>query len=170
MALALRAVDVVKCYRVRLGPVVKALSGVSIELESGLTLGIVGESGCGKSTLARLLVGLERPTSGSIGYLVSRITQRSARGFARNIQLVFQDPYSSLNPRLTVAHAIGEVLAVHGLAARRQQRDVRVDEVLGLVGLGRQFAPRYPHELSGGQARARRHRESSCRGAKSPHP
>src|SRR5208283_4254897 len=123
-----------------------------VELESGRTLGIVGESGCGKSTLARLLVGLERPTSGTIELFGEAVVPSRHGDIARSIQLVFQDPYSSLDPRLTVAKAIGEVLAVHGLTARGPARDDRVTELLGMVALGRRFAGFYPHELSGGQA------------------
>ena len=152
MVLALRTVDLVKVYHVRRGPGVEALRGVSVELESGRTLGIVGESGCGKSTLARLLVGLERPTSGSIELFGEAIAPGGHRELARSIQLVFQDPYSSLDPRLTVSTAIGEVLAVHGLAARGRQRESRVGDLLAMVALGRRFADCYPHELSGGQA------------------
>jgi oligopeptide/dipeptide ABC transporter ATP-binding protein len=152
MVLALRTVDLVKVYPARHGPPVRALQGVSVELEEGKTLGIVGESGCGKSTLARLLVGLERPTSGTIELFGEAIVPSRHRELARTIQLVFQDPYSSLDPRLTVATAIGEVLAVHALAARGQARESRIADLLAMVALGRRFAGCYPHELSGGQA------------------
>ena len=152
MALALRTRDLVKVYPMRRGPAVQALRGVSVELESGRTLGIVGESGCGKSTLARLLVGLERPSSGTIELFGEAILSSRRRELARRVQLVFQDPYSSLDPRLTVATAIGEVLKVHGLARRGPERASRVAELLGMVALARRFADFYPHELSGGQA------------------
>ena len=152
MALALRTADLVKVYPMRRGPAVQALRGVSVALESGRTLGIVGESGCGKSTLARLLVGLERPTSGTIELFGETIVPGRHRELARKIQLVFQDPYSSLDPRLTVETAIGEVLSVHGLASRGRQRESRIAELLGMVALARRFATFYPHELSGGQA------------------
>jgi peptide/nickel transport system ATP-binding protein len=152
VALAIRTADLVKVYPARRGPGVAALDGVSVELESGRTLGIVGESGCGKSTLARLLVGLEKPTSGTIELFDEPIGPGSHREIARRIQLVFQDPYSSLDPRLTVATAIGEVLAVHALATRGHQRESRVAELLAMVALGHRFASCYPHELSGGQA------------------
>jgi len=152
VALALRSVDLVKVYPMRRGPAVQALRGVSVALESGGTLGIVGESGCGKSTLARLLVGLERPTSGTIELFGEAIGPGRHRELARRVQLVFQDPYSSLDPRLTVETAIGEVLAVHALAARGRQRESRIAELLGMVALARRFATFYPHELSGGQA------------------
>ena len=149
----LRATDVVKEYRSAKGTIVRAVRGVSVDLHEATTLGIVGESGCGKSTLARLLVGLEQPTSGEIevmGESTGRGGQRS--GLARKVQLVFQDPYSSLNPRLTVSAALNEVLVVHHVAAGRRQRQARVDELLGMVALGPRFRERYPHELSGGQA------------------
>ncbi len=152
MALALRSFDLVKVYRAGRGPAVHALRGVSVSLEMGRTLGIVGESGCGKSTLARLLVGLERPTSGRIELFGEVISPGRRLELAREIQLVFQDPYSSLDPRLTVAAAIGEVLGVHHLAARGRERESRVGELLAMVALGRRFANSYPHELSGGQA------------------
>jgi oligopeptide/dipeptide ABC transporter ATP-binding protein len=151
----LRAESLVKEYPGRRGrPPVRAVRDVSIELEAGRTLGVVGESGCGKSTLARLLVGLERPTSGTVeidGEPVSAGSMRERRSLARRIQLVFQDPFSSLDPRLTVERALGEVLAVHGLAARTA-RAARIASLLEMVALPSRFAVRYPHELSGGQA------------------
>jgi oligopeptide/dipeptide ABC transporter ATP-binding protein len=133
---------------------VRAVRGVSIELEAGQTCGIVGESGCGKSTLARMIVGLEAPTSGTIeidGRPVVAGSNAERRALARLVQLVFQDPFSSLDPRLTVERALREVLQVHGLA-ERSGRDARVGELLDMVALGARFAGRYPHELSGGQA------------------
>jgi oligopeptide/dipeptide ABC transporter ATP-binding protein len=148
----LRATAVVKEYPSRRGTAVRALRGVGVVLEEGTTLGIVGESGCGKSTLARLLVGLEQPTSGVIE-VMGKPVDSSARGsLARRIQLVFQDPFSSLDPRLTVSAALSEVLAVHRLVNGRAQRRARVDELLSMVALAPRFGARYPHELSGGQA------------------
>jgi oligopeptide/dipeptide ABC transporter ATP-binding protein len=147
--------QLMKVYRGRRGHApVRALQGVDIELAAGRTLGIVGESGCGKSTLAKLLVGLETPTSGSITLAGTELGPRTSpepRALARLIQMVFQDPHSSLNPRLTVEQTISEVLAVHELAARQLQ-PARVVELLELVALPARFAVRYPHELSGGQA------------------
>ena len=150
----LTATDLVKQYPVRDGRgVVHALAGVSLTLYDGETLGIVGESGCGKSTLAKLLVRLEDPTSGRIeldGVDLTALRGRALREQRRNIQMVFQDPYSSLNPRLRIGQTLGEVLTVHGLAdGRAAQR--RVGDLLEMVGLGASFAARYPHELSGGQ-------------------
>jgi len=150
----LRATDLVKQYPVRGGDaVVHALAGVSITVGDGETLGIVGESGCGKSTLARLLVRLEDPTSGRVeldGVDLTELRGAALRQQRRNIQMLFQDPYSSLNPRLRIGQAIGEVLAVHRLADGRQ-RERRVGDLLEMVGLSAAYAGRYPHELSGGQ-------------------
>ena len=135
------------------GEPVHALNDVSVSLERGRTLGIVGESGCGKSTLARLLVGLETPTSGDLRIDSRQIEaggRGAARALARRIQLVFQDPFSSLDPRMTVEKVLHEVLTVHSL--HEGARGARVSELLAMVGLSARFATRYPHELSGGQA------------------
>jgi oligopeptide/dipeptide ABC transporter ATP-binding protein len=148
----LRATDVVKEYRSRRGPPVRALRGVSVALPEARTLGVVGESGCGKSTLARVLVGLEPATSGRIELMGELAGGQGGADLARRIQLVFQDPFSSLNPRLTVSTALNEVLAVHHLVAGRTERRRRTDELLGMVALAPRFLERYPHELSGGQA------------------
>ncbi len=151
----LRADRLVKEYAGRRGrPPVRAVRDVSLELEAGRTLGVVGESGCGKSTLARLLVGLEPPTSGTVeieGEPVRAGSMSERRALARRIQLVFQDPFSSLDPRLTVERALGEVLKVHHLADR-DGRGSRINGLLEMVALPARFAARYPHELSGGQA------------------
>ena len=151
----LEAVDLHKRYPVRgTDLIVNAVNGVSLSLAAGETLGIVGESGCGKSTLARLLVRLEEPTSGQIlldGVDLGSLGDRAMREQRRKIQLVFQDPYASLNPRRTAGQALGEVLAVHGLAGRGTGRRERVYELLDMVGLRRSFAERLPHEMSGGQ-------------------
>ncbi|MFR9775789.1 ABC transporter ATP-binding protein [Micromonospora sp. MS34] len=150
----LTATDLVKQYPVRGGEgVVHALAGVSLTLGDGETLGVVGESGCGKSTLAKLLVRLEDPTSGTVeldGVDLTALRGPALRQQRRHIQMLFQDPYSSLNPRVRVGQALGEVLAVHRLADGRQ-RERRVGELLEMVGLGAAFGARYPHELSGGQ-------------------
>ncbi|PWU56098.1 peptide ABC transporter substrate-binding protein [Micromonospora sp. S4605] len=150
----LTATDLVKQYPVRGGDgVVHALAGVSLTVGDGETLGIVGESGCGKSTLAKLLVRLEDPTSGRVeldGVDLTELRGPALRRQRRHIQMLFQDPYSSLNPRLRVGQTLAEVLAVHRLADGRQ-RERRVGELLEMVGLGAAFADRYPHELSGGQ-------------------
>lgn len=151
---ALQAQHLVKVYGAqRGGAPVHALNDVTLTLERGKTFGIVGESGCGKSTLARLLVGLEAPTSGSLtidGEDVRLKTKGDNRDLARKIQLVFQDPFSSLDPRMTVKRALREVLQVHAL--HRNDVDSHIRELLSMVGLAARFAERYPHELSGGQA------------------
>jgi oligopeptide/dipeptide ABC transporter ATP-binding protein len=150
----LTAADLVKVYPSggrSAGPVA-ALAGVSLELAEGTCLGVVGESGCGKSTLARLLVGLERPTSGTVLLRDRPLAGYRRPELARLLQLVSQDPFSSLNPRLTVGSALSEVLLVHGLVPGRAQAAARVTELLDMVSLGPQFAGRLPHEMSGGQA------------------
>ena len=133
--------------------VVQAVDGVSLDVARGETLGLVGESGCGKSTLARLLVRLVEPSAGSLrfeGRDIMALRGGALRALRRRLQIVFQDPYSSLNPRLTVGSALAEVLQVHGLA-RGAERDRRVGALLERVGLDPRQARAYPHELSGGQ-------------------
>jgi oligopeptide transport system ATP-binding protein len=140
-----------KSYPARGGDVVQAVRGVTFDVPKGSTLGVVGESGCGKSTMARMLVGLEAPTSGTV--LVDgqpQMTGRGSRSRRRAVQMVFQDPHSSLNERMTVGAALGEALAVHRLASR-SARGTRIVELLEMVGLPASAAQKYPHELSGGQ-------------------
>jgi len=133
---------------------VHAVDGVSFDLAAGETLGIVGESGCGKSTLGRCVLRLIEPTAGSVvfdGRPVTGADRRTLRGFARDMQIVFQDPYASLNPRMSVEAIIGEPLVIHDLIPSRQQRRDRVVDLLETVGLGAEHLRRYPHEFSGGQ-------------------
>ncbi|MFW6597193.1 ABC transporter ATP-binding protein [Propionibacteriaceae bacterium Y2011] len=133
---------------------VKAVDGVSFDLRAGETLGIVGESGCGKSTLGRLLMRLEEPTAGTLNFDgVDMYAQRGAamRKLRRDIQIVFQDPYTSLNPRKTVGDIIGEPFEIHPGVVPRGGRKARVRELLDLVGLSPEHINRYPHQFSGGQ-------------------
>ncbi|GAA3759773.1 ABC transporter ATP-binding protein [Micromonospora maritima] len=133
---------------------IRAVDGVSFELRRGETLGVVGESGCGKSTLARLLMRLETPTSGRAtleGKDLFRASGAELRRLRRNMQMVMQDPYTSLNPRMTVGDIIGEPFAIHPEAAPKGSRRQRVRELLDVVGLNPEHLNRYPHQFSGGQ-------------------
>ncbi|MGJ5753565.1 oligopeptide transport system ATP-binding protein [Streptomyces puniciscabiei] len=133
---------------------VKAVDGVDFTLGKGETLGIVGESGCGKSTVARMLCNLERPTAGSIrfnGEDITKLSGRALKAVRRNIQMVFQDPYTSLNPRMTVGDIIGEPYDIHPEVAPKGDRRRRVQELLDVVGLDPEYVNRYPHQFSGGQ-------------------
>ncbi|KAB1946856.1 dipeptide ABC transporter ATP-binding protein [Micromonospora sp. ALFpr18c] len=133
---------------------VKAVDGVSFELRRGETLGVVGESGCGKSTLARLLMRLETPTSGRAtleGKDLFKASGSELRRLRRNMQMVMQDPYTSLNPRMTVGDIIGEPFEIHPDAAPKGSKQKRVQELLDVVGLNPEHINRYPHQFSGGQ-------------------
>ena len=133
---------------------VKAVDGVSFELNRGETLGIVGESGCGKSTLGRVLMRLEEPTSGTVNFDgVDMYSQSGSamRKLRRDIQIVFQDPYTSLNPRKTVGDIIGEPFEIHPDVVPKGGRKKAVKELLDLVGLNPEHINRYPHQFSGGQ-------------------
>ncbi|MQS01653.1 ABC transporter ATP-binding protein [Streptomyces alkaliterrae] len=133
---------------------VRAVDDISFDLYQGETLGVVGESGCGKSTVAKLLMNLETPTSGQILYKgedISRLSGRALKAVRRNIQMVFQDPYTSLNPRMTVGDIIGEPFEIHPEVAPKGDRRRKVQELLDVVGLNPEYINRYPHQFSGGQ-------------------
>ena len=134
--------------------VVKAVDGVSFEIRRGETLGLVGESGCGKTTAGRCILQLERPTSGEVifeGRDLARLAESELRAVRWRIQVIFQDPYSSLNPRITIGDMLAEPLAVHGIVRDATARAGRVRELLAHVGLPGSMARRYAHQLSGGQ-------------------
>ena len=148
------AENLVKHYKSRDGEgVARAVDGVSLALKRGETLGIVGESGCGKSTLARLILRLIEPTSGRISFDgddVMALGHAQLRQRRRDMQIVFQDPYASLDPRMSIGQIIAEPLDIHGLGTRAERRQ-KVEDLLLMVGLDRSALQRYPHEFSGGQ-------------------
>jgi len=156
----LRVSELVKNFPIKGGVLgrevdqVHAVDHVSFEIAAGETLGLVGESGCGKSTTGRCILRLIEPTSGEIwfeGRNVTRFDHRTLTALRRDIQIIFQDPYASLNPRMTVGAIIGEALTIHRLAANRHAFEDRVAELLETVGLNPDHMRRYPHEFSGGQ-------------------
>ena len=156
----LRVRDLVKRFPVhggflrRVTGQVHAVEGVSFDLDAGTTLGLVGESGCGKSTTGRCVLRLVEPTAGEVrfeGIDTGTLKNAARRALARDMQIIFQDPFASLNPRMTVGAIVGEGLVIHKLAASAADRAARVAELLEMVGLQAAHARRYPHEFSGGQ-------------------
>jgi peptide/nickel transport system ATP-binding protein len=156
----LRVKDLVKNFIIKGGVFsreverVHAVNGVSFDLASGETLGLVGESGCGKSTTGRCILRLIEPTAGEVWFAGTNVTaldKSALRALARDMQIIFQDPYASLNPRMTVGAIIGEALTIHALAKSRREYEDRIVELLETVGLNPDYMRRYPHEFSGGQ-------------------
>jgi oligopeptide transport system ATP-binding protein len=156
----LKVTDLVKHFPIKGGWLgreverVHAVDGVSFDIAAGETLGVVGESGCGKSTTGRCILRLIEPTSGEVwfeGKNVTRAGKDELRALARDMQIIFQDPYASLNPRMTVGAIIGEALIIHKLTKTRQEFEARIVELLETVGLSADHMRRYPHEFSGGQ-------------------
>jgi len=155
----LEATNIVKHFPIKGGvfmkeiAAVKAVDGVSLTIDEGETVGLVGESGCGKTTFGRAILRLEEPTSGEIyfeGESILSYDKNKMQALRENMQIIYQDPFSSLNPRKTVAHIIGEPLLVHGMRSRKK-REEKVLELLRVVGLRKEHMRRYPHQFSGGQ-------------------
>ncbi len=147
------AVDLKKYFKVKSGTL-HAVDGVSFQIEKGTTLGIVGESGCGKSTLGRITTNILKPTAGKLyfkGEDVGEMSKRQARQLYRQISMIFQDPYSSLNPRMSVEELIADPLIVNHVFKSRQEMNFRVRELMDTVGLAQRVAASYPHELDGGR-------------------
>lgn len=146
--------DLKKYFDVGKGKTLKAVSGISFDIKQGETVGVVGESGCGKSTAGRTILRLYEPTDGTVNFNGTNIYTLSGskmKALRRDMQMIFQDPYASLNPRMTITDIIGEALDIHKLAGSKAERKKRVEELLDLVGLNPDHATRYPHEFSGGQ-------------------
>jgi len=156
MSAFLELINITKHFKVKSGLMglksdkVRAVDGVSLTVSKGETLGLVGESGCGKSTLAKCIMGLEKVTKGEILFDGQSVTKWDEKELRRSMQMVFQDPYSSLNPRQKIGSIIREGLDIHKIGTRAE-RKARVEELLGLVGLRPEHGNRYPHEFSGGQ-------------------
>jgi oligopeptide transport system ATP-binding protein len=147
------AINLTKHFPASHNQTVRAVDGVSFTIQRGETFGLVGESGCGKTTVGRCLLRLIEPTGGQVrfdGRNLTEINRTELRGLRRRMQIIFQDPYSSLNPRMTVGQIVAEPLAVHSVGSKPEQRE-KVAELLRVVGLDPDYANRYPHQFSGGQ-------------------
>jgi len=143
-----------KFFSVGNGRVLKAVNDISFTIKKGETLGLVGESGCGKSTAGRTITRLYEPSTGSVmidGVNITSLSRRRLKDYRRKMQMIFQDPYASLNPRLTVEDIVGEALDIHKLVSNKLERRRKVVELLELVGLNEEHLTRHPHEFSGGQ-------------------
>ena len=148
-----QAQDLCKYFKISGGRMLHAVEGVNIEIHRGETLGLVGESGCGKSTLGRTMMGIYKPTKGKLiydGKEVDLSDKKERFAFAKKAQIIFQDPYASLDPRMTVGSIIAEGMEIHGMYDEKKRQE-RVAELLDIVGLNREHANRFPHEFSGGQ-------------------
>ena len=148
-----QAKDLCKYFKISGGRMLHAVEGVNLEIHRGETLGLVGESGCGKSTLGRTMMGIYKPTKGKLiydGKEVDLTDKKERFAFAKKAQIIFQDPYASLDPRMTVGSIIAEGMEIHGMYDEKKRQE-RVAELLDIVGLNREHANRFPHEFSGGQ-------------------
>jgi len=154
MSTILEVIDLEKHFKVEKGQTLKAVDGVSFTIQRGETLGLVGESGCGKSTIGRTLLNVYKPDGGRVLFKdqdIHNLSYRKYRALTRDIQMIFQDPFSSLNPRKTIGSIIGEGLKIHKIYNNKRERLERVYELLEIVGLNKEHANRFPHEFSGGQ-------------------
>ena len=143
-----------KYFNVSRNQTLKAVDGVSFSIEKGKTLGLVGESGCGKTTVGRTLLRIYEPDGGKIlfnGQDISRVSKKESKELTKKMQMIFQDPYASLNPFFTVGEIVAEGLEIHKICKTKKEEKERVEELLTMVGLSKDHANRFPHEFSGGQ-------------------